>query len=315
MKELATSLAIASERDMPPFAALRAFDALVRSGGIRKAALRLGLHHSVVSRHVTHLEAWLGVSLLDWSGRHFTLTDDGKRYFKHISQAIAQIAEATFEIRSIQTARPLKIWCSQGLSIQWLASRISRFEKDYPEFLLDLRPSDTPANLLAHEADVNIFMHIDAEIERGVERGLKAKVLVRPTAMIAANPEVANSLSWISSSSDLLDAPLLHGRHTDDWRWWLTSNGVEVPEVLKGELCWHPHMALEATRLGRGILLGNRFFFERDLAQGALVEVKVPDTTNKPFGAYIFVAREDRWSAPGVKAFRDFMTEQMKIME
>ena len=304
-----------AEKRLPPFAALRAFEAVVRLGGIRKAAQSLDLHHSVVSRHLTQLESWLGIPLLQWSGKRFSLTGDGERYHGQISAGIAQIAVATAEVLDHRAAKPLKVWCSQGLSIQWLAGQIPDFEKQQPEFTIDLRPSDVPANLLVHEADVNIFMHLDAEIEHGVGNGLKASVLARPAAMIAASPDLARELSWIASASDLLKVPLLHGRHTMDWRCWLSSNGVDVPEELPGELCWHPHMSLEATRLGRGVLLAKRFFLERDLARGELVELKVPGTTDRPFGGYLFVAREDRWSMPGISALRQFLAERMKVME
>jgi LysR family transcriptional regulator, glycine cleavage system transcriptional activator len=137
---------------------------------------------------------------------------------------------------------------------------------------------------------------------------------MRPVAMLAASPELNKRLTWIKSASDLLKAPLLHGGHTDDWRWWLETNGVQVPDKLSGEFCWHSHMALEAARLGRGILLANRFFFGRELARGNLVEVKIPGVTNKPIGGYMFVAREDRWSSPRLVAMRRFLIARMKSM-
>ena len=158
-------------------------------------------------------------------------------------------------------------------------------------------------------------MHLDPDIEAGVGHGLKAQVLARPLSMIAASPTLARQLSSITSASDLLHAPLLHGKHTEDWSWWFRSHGVEVPAQLPGELCWHSHMALEAARLGRGILLANRYFFERDLARGDLVELKVPGTDNRPFGGYLFIAREDRWSTHGLMALRNFLGQRMKAME
>jgi len=40
---------------LPPFAALRAFEAVGREGGIRKAAASLGIDHAVISRHIRQL--------------------------------------------------------------------------------------------------------------------------------------------------------------------------------------------------------------------------------------------------------------------
>ena len=49
---------------IPPFAALRAFDAIARLGGVRKAAEMLSLDHAVVSRHLRAIEAWTGTTLI-----------------------------------------------------------------------------------------------------------------------------------------------------------------------------------------------------------------------------------------------------------
>ncbi|WP_395395958.1 LysR family transcriptional regulator (plasmid) [Novosphingobium sp. BL-8A] len=306
--------AVGPERSLPPFAPLRAYDAVVRFGGIRRAAQHLGLHHSVVSRHLSQLEAWLGVPLLRWSGRRFTVTSAGARFHTRVSGAIAEIAAATSEARDKEAARPIRIWCSHGLSIEWLAAQIAEFERLNSKIDLVLRPSDEPANLLLHEADVNIFMYHDEEMQTGLAPGLKAQLLVRPQAIVAASPALAEQLSWVTSAADLLAAPLLHGRHTDDWRRWFESNGVTTPGHLPGELCWHPHMSLEAARLGRGVLLSNRFFVERCLTLGDLGELRLPGAGNRPFGGYLFIAREDRWTAPYLVTLRRFLVERMQVM-
>ncbi|WP_242402749.1 helix-turn-helix domain-containing protein [Komagataeibacter kakiaceti] len=50
---------------IPPLAALHAFMAYARTGGIRRAAVALGVDHAVVSRHLRDLEATLGTALRD----------------------------------------------------------------------------------------------------------------------------------------------------------------------------------------------------------------------------------------------------------
>lgn len=302
-----------AERGLPPFAALRAFEALARTGGVRKAALALGLHHSVVSRHVVQLEAWLGTPLVKWSGKQLSLTESGQAYYERVSAAIADIALATRDVMGVEAGRPLRIWCSPGLSIQWLASQIAEFEARHAGIRVELKPSENPADLLKHEADANIYFQLDGSPDEQAGKGLKAQPLARPNGMVAASPDLARSFPAIRSAADLLQLPLLHGNQKDDWRWWFLLNGVTVPADLPGEMCWHPNMALEAARLGRGILLANRFFLDRDLARGDLVEIAVPDAPQS-FGVYLFTAREDRWSFPAIATLRRFLTERMQSL-
>ena len=52
-----------SRKTIPPFEALRAFDAVARLGGVRQAARSLGRDHAVISRHLKALEQWTGARL------------------------------------------------------------------------------------------------------------------------------------------------------------------------------------------------------------------------------------------------------------
>ena len=53
----------------PPLNALRAFEAVARTGSFRAAAEDLCVTQSAISHQIKHLEDWLGVSLFDRSGR------------------------------------------------------------------------------------------------------------------------------------------------------------------------------------------------------------------------------------------------------
>ncbi len=44
--------------DSPSFGSLKAFELIGRLGGIRKAAIALGVDHAAVSRHLKSLEEW-----------------------------------------------------------------------------------------------------------------------------------------------------------------------------------------------------------------------------------------------------------------
>jgi LysR family glycine cleavage system transcriptional activator len=300
---------------LPPLAWLRTFEAAVSAGGIRSAARRLGLHHSVVSRQISQLEAWVGVALRRPESHQFALTPKGSNYFARIATPLAEIAGATHELMAQVAESVLHIWCSPGLSVQWLAGQISEFRRLYPDYVVELRPSERPANLKAYEADANLYLYLSGSSSYESETSVAAYAVGRPISVLAASPELLQRLPPIRSARDILSCPLLHIGHVDPWKHWFSMYGVELEGDVPGEVCWDSHMALEAARLGRGLLWANPLFLERSLARGELVEVRIPDVAPLPVGTYVLTCREDRWNWPVMKCLRHFLRERMKTSE
>lgn len=291
---------------LPPFASLRAFEAVFRLGGIRKAATHLGLNHAVVSRHVKQLEEWLGGPLISRAGNRLALTEEGQRYHARVAAAFAELQLATSEFGGRRAAGPLRLWCIPGLSIQWLSAQLAEFERAHPDFAVELKPTDNPANLSIHEADADIRYYRDDDPEPPGGRGLRCFELARPQVLAVASPAVAAELG-APERIDARHIPFLHEEDDREWRGWLRLNGVQTPERLDGQRCWHAHLALAAARQGRGVALASRFLVDADLEQGTLVRLAIPHLRPVVLGGYVLVAREDRWSIPVLSALRHFL--------
>ena len=300
---------------LPPLAWLRSFEAAVSAGGIRGAGRRLGLDHSVVSRQISQLEAWVGVALRRPESHRFALTPQGSKYFERIAAPLAEIAGATRELMAQVAETALQLWCSPGLSVQWLAGQISEFRRLYPDYVVELRPSERPANLKAYEADANLYLQPNGVVPSAPESSVSAYAVGRPVSVIAASPDLLQRLPIVRSARDLLACPLLRMGHDDMWKLWFSMHGVELQAEVPGELCWDSHMALEAARLGRGLLWANPLFLERSFARGELVEVRIPDVAALPVGTYVLTCREDRRDTPVMKRLRQFLRERMKESE
>lgn len=296
---------------LPSLSSLRAFEATFRLGGVRKAADALGMHHAAVGRQLKNLEAWAGIPLFVRAPGKISLTREGSRYHQKISSAFSDMELATRELRGLDQGGPLRVSCAAGLAIEWLAGEMSDFEREHPRCVVQIRPSDEPADLRAYEADVNLHFYRDDAPERRGGTGLKALELVRPRVLVFASPALAATLPPIQSPLDLVDRVLLYGSTDDVWRSWLTFHGAEARDSLPGIQCWHPNMAIAEARRGRGVLLASRFLVKADLERGELVELDVPGALHTAVGAYAFVARADHWTAPSVAALRRFVQRRM----
>ncbi len=79
---------------MDRFDAINAFVRVVETGSFARAADRLGVSVSSVSRHVTELEAHLGARLLNRTTRSLSLTEAGRAFHERGMQLLADLEEA-----------------------------------------------------------------------------------------------------------------------------------------------------------------------------------------------------------------------------
>lgn len=300
---------LADRRALPPFAALRAFEAVGRLGGVRRAAQALQIDHAVVSRHVRGLEAWLGVALVDRSRGGGMLTPDGQGYHARISRAINEIAESTADLMRRGDESVLRLSCVPGLASEWLAARIALFQDEHPELEIELHPTDATPRFGRQEADVDIRYLYDPQPAFGEE--LRSVEIARPEVFAVASRALLEAVGPIGRIEDFLSAPLLHEESSGQWTLWLQRQGLAAPSSLQGIRLWHAHLAIEAARRGRGIALANALLVGDDLETGRLERVQPPGCEPQVLGAYVLICRADRWRAPAVAAFRRWIEREI----
>ena len=295
---------IRARRLLPPFAAIRAFEAVGHLGGIRRAAEALDVDHAAVSRHLRALESWAGVTLVE-RGPGRRLTPQGAIYHARISEALEEISRAGIELTRRGEDQGLMIWCSPGLAYRWLNGRLPQFATDHPDTSLEVRPSDRGADLARHEADADIRYVSDVAALESPD--IATLEISRPPVVPVAAPEVAEGLQS-ESSERLLEAALLHEADDSEWKAWFAAQGVASPARIVGPRLWHAHLTLDAARRGQGVALTNLLLLNDDLQTGRLVRIETqPASVEVRFGAYVFRARRDRWRHPPIVRFRRWL--------
>nr|WP_240530081.1 LysR substrate-binding domain-containing protein [Novosphingobium sp. PC22D] len=286
-------------------AALRAFEAVGRLGGVRRAARELTVDHAVVSRHIRSLEGWVGVQLIARVGNQRSLTEQGEKYHREISQALMAIAASTGQLIAGDGAHSLRLTCIPGFATLWVADRLGGFIAENPELHVDFRPSDEAPDFRGKDVDCDIRYLRDWDKD-SLPREVKSLEIVRPAVFPVASPDLLAELPPIETLEDLLRCPLLHEDGDDEWKRWLKEQGVAVEGQLSGPRLWHAHLTLNSARHGRGVALANNMLLGDALKRGELVVVKPAEGAIKriALGAYVLLAREDRWNAPAVLRFR-----------
>ncbi|MCR8921856.1 LysR substrate-binding domain-containing protein [Dasania sp. GY-MA-18] len=303
-----------TRKSLPPFEALRAFDAVARLGGVRKAAQHLCRDHAVVSRHLKSIEDWTSAKLIERTPAGAVLTEDGLRYHQEISQAIDMIANATVELMKHNNVDQVQVWSMPGFTLQWLMARLGKFEKAYPSLDIELRPTNKGPDFERREADVDIRFSPYYRPALELPAYVRALEIARPPIIAVASPEYLQREEPIKTPADLLNHHLLHEDGFERWRAWLAANGIDEDIELSGPRLWQSHLTLEAARHHSGVALTNYLVAADDLKNGRLLDVGAnnPDFKNLALGAYLFIAREDRWDAIPIDRFRRWLLKMIK---
>jgi LysR family glycine cleavage system transcriptional activator len=297
---------------LPPYVALRAFDAYGRVGGVRRAAQALGVTHAVVSRHLHTLEEWFGLMLIDRENGGMTAA--GREYHARVSYALDELGGATDALLRLQGSR-LEIWCAPGFAYLWLTARLRTFSTLHPAVALDLRPTDASPAIEHHQADADIRFAADTA-ERPVSAQVRIAEIARPYVFPVASPKLAETFAErVREPADLLGLPLLHEESDVEWRLWFERQGVAQSLRPPAARLWQAHIALGAAREGQGIALTNYYLAAEDLAEGRLVPIGRANPAIRPvkLGAYTLAARAEVWERGNFAKFRQWLSDALAV--
>ena len=146
---------IGMRRQLPPFRAVRAFEASARHLSFKKAAQELCLTQSAISHQIKVLEEYLGVQLFYRESRGVVLTRDGSNYLVGLTEILDRMAAETARISKREIAGSLSVRAAPGF-VRWLVPRLASFQKEYSDIDLHLSGSLVLPDFASEDVDVNI---------------------------------------------------------------------------------------------------------------------------------------------------------------
>jgi DNA-binding transcriptional LysR family regulator len=144
----------------PPFewSDLRYFLAVARSGKLTEAARQLGVEHSTVGRRLAALEYALGARLFDKEPGGYRLTADGEKLLPSAEnmEAIALASQGHLADSNRTISGTVRIGAPDGFGSRFLAPRLDRLARLYPDLEVQLIALPRVFNLTKREADIAI---------------------------------------------------------------------------------------------------------------------------------------------------------------
>jgi len=227
----------------------RSFLAVLREGSLSGAARALGTTQPSVGRHISALEAALGLPL-------FTRSQDGLKptlsalELRQPAEAMAAAVQQAARIASgsAQEERgTVRITASQVIGGEVLPELLSRFHEQHPQITIELVLNNFNEDLLQREADIAVRM------ARPTQKALIAKKLGRVDVGLYAHQRYAKSRGLPRSIADLAQHTLI-GADTDPTAFRLAEQaGMPITREVFQLRCDNDLAQLAAMRAGFGI--------------------------------------------------------------
>ncbi|MET2833027.1 LysR substrate-binding domain-containing protein [Mesorhizobium shangrilense] len=292
-------------RKIPPFAAIRAFEALARHGNLQAAGDELGISASAISHQVKSFESHVGTKLLIKSDNRLRITKAGSLLATELRDILDQLEAAMIKVSLARKTGRISINLFPSLAELWMVPLLARFAEQYPEISVTLITSPEKVDLSGSD--------IDLAFQYGVEPSgaYKSIALIQETITPVCSKAFLARRGPITQASDLLSYPLIYcASAPDEWRIWMEQNHVSLGDVGHWLEVDTRSAALQAAQQNMGIAIGRRPFVDLALAQGTLVPIfKQPTLTGM---TYFLVAPARSWSAGNVRTFSTWLTAAAK---
>ena len=255
---------------------LLVFARVVDEGSFSRAAERLGLPKSTVSRRVAALEAQLGERLLLRTTRKLTITDFGSVVLDHAHHVVDEV-EATASLaqnRQVEPSGRLRVTMPGDIANVILTPLLARFALEHPAVTLQVDLSARFVDLIGENVDVAIRMGPLRD-----DASLAARQIAVFTVSLYAAPAYLAVHGTPDEPEGLMehDALCILARNGEPMPWVLSRGAEQWEGVPPGRVTANsPELLMRMAVAGVGITVVNDHFALPYLQRGELVQV-LPD--------------------------------------
>jgi DNA-binding transcriptional LysR family regulator len=295
------------------YAGVVAFIAVVHEGSFAKAAERLGIGRSAVSRSVQKLETQLDTRLFLRTTRSTTLTAEGKLFFENCRPGVDRIFQSVEEMHDLRTGVPrgnLRISSTVGFGRKVVAPLLKDFRAQYPDITLDLILDDRPTDFISDRIDVAF------RSGRMDDGQIVAKKLIPMHMLVCAAPDYVRRHGLPRTVDELARHSCVNFRFASGrmFEWEFKVDGQVRKHRPKGWLCFNDaDLVLQSVLDGEGIAQMAGYQICEHLRAGRLLACL---TQHAPDDRGHYLCYLSRHHMPmRIRVFLDYMTQRIRALD
>lgn len=273
---------------------LQYFLEVAQRGSVRKAADRVNITPSAVSRHIAILERMVGAPLFERRPRGMVLTPEGEILHKYAQRTVTNfdlVKLAVDEIRGLRRG-VIKIYAIEAIATDLLFPAIRDFLSEHSGVSFQVEIVARDNNDVAHalfrdDADIGIMykLNLNSDIDYVAEFETPFAVIASPNHPLAAYEEL--SIRDLAGTSVAALNPSAATRRITEEA--LRSVGLQLDYALAVNSF---EMAKEFARTGVGVTVLPSIATRLECKAGTLVAIPLKEWTLRRTRAAICVHRE-----------------------
>lgn len=257
---------------MNRFDELLAFVQVVESGSITKAAERLGLVKSAVSRRINDLEDRLKARLIVRSTSGMSLTEIGRAFYERAARIVADVDEAELTVTDASAALSgtIKMAAPVTLTTMHLMPLINAFLQQHQDLSIDLSVSDRIVDLVSEGFDLTVRSGVLAD------SSLIARKLVDMERVTCASPEYLRRFGVPASPQDLDSHTGVVSTNAPESSYWLYESADGQTHLSRPSVKLsvnNGECAIAAAAAGLGICAVPMFISSAAIARGDVIPI------------------------------------------
>lgn len=295
--------------DLDYFVALTVFIEAAQGNNFSRAAERLGIKASTVSRYVKDLEQDLGIALFNRSTRRLHLTEGGETFLVHARRVLEELehAKAATSALNQHPRGVLKLNLPPAFARHHILPALKDFLVRFPDIRVELVLDDVQVNLI--HAGVDLAIRVGSL----VDSNLKARKIADEKLLLVVSRCLASEWEQLRAPAELENYPAIAS--TDlSLQPTFSAGGETVQPVWKECVRINDLDAqLIAVKQGLGFALLPDWLVAQSIKEGDLAvllpEWGVQQTERQ--SAVWFVYPPKRIVSSKVRCFIDFIVERI----
>jgi len=289
---------------------LELFVRVVDEGSFSAVSRIYGVTPSAISKQISQMEEQLNARLFNRTTRKQSLTEAGTVYYQHAKKIIDDVAKARLAVSNLvdSPSGVLHISAEVDFALTFIEPLTQAFLLQYPNIQLRLRMNTSLDDIVKGGIDVAL------RIGKLYDSSLIARPIMKSRSVICASPQYLHQHGELAHPLNLSNHNCMSFRiesGQNSWRFKIAEDEHDIP--VHGSLSVNSISYLKRAAItGLGVIMIPKWKVRDELASGQLVSVLEDFPMVPEESAVQAVYANKRQLAPKIRAFIDFLTDNIR---